>query len=469
MPDRPNIILLVGEDAGRALACHGDPDAVTPNLDRLAAEGCRYDNAFSTAPVCAPSRSTMIMGRYAWAMGSHHMRSKLLAPPRLFTHELRDAGYYVSWPTKLDLNFDPDESFRDDADHWLDRLRNGAFGDQPFFLYRNFGVTHESTMWPEAWGGHGACLERRDNEQLLGSLTDPATVRVPDYLPDTPEVRADIARFYDAVAILDRQVGQVIDALDASPYRDNTLIMFIADHGRGLPREKRWCYDAGLHLACVARWPNAIQPDTVSDELVSWVDLAPTFLSLAGAPIPDDYHGRPFLGPDRADRDFVFAGRDRMDEAYDRVRVSRDQRWHYIRNFFPELPYAQRIKYMENMLTMQVLRRMNAEGTLPELARSFMAHRKPLEELYDAVNDPDMVHNLADAPDHADTLERMRTALDAHLAAHDDLGARSERQLIERGLLADQRESYRQRIEPLPDQHRLGPFPTTILEREELE
>src|SRR5690606_35226603 len=238
----------------------------------------------------------------------------------------------------------------------------GRLPDQPFFLYHNFEVTHESTMWPEPWNGSGQVKNRLENRHLLkpDQIVDPAAVRVPAYLPDTPEVREDIARFYEALSIEDTQVGQVLDAIDISPHRDNTVVIYLTDHGRGLVREKRWCYDAGVHLSLLVRWPKNIKPGSVSDELVSWIDIGPTILSLAGIDRPESFQGQVFLGADKAEpRQYAFSGRDRMDEAYDRVRSARDKRWHYIRNYYPQLPYCQRNLYQEHMETTQVLREMN--------------------------------------------------------------------------------------------------------------
>lgn len=465
MARRPNIILLIGEDTGLHLGCYGDGYASTPRLDRLAAEGCRYDQALSTAPVCAPSRSSIITGMYPWSIGTHQMRSTLLRPPRLFTHELRDAGYFVNWHTKTDFNFDPDTAgdgapWRD-ADHdWLTELAHGTLPQQPFFLYRNFGVTHESTMWSDAFHeAGGAWKEREDQQHLLqpDQRHDPARATVPPYLPDTPEVRRHLAWYYDALSIQDAQIGRVLDALAASPYADNTLVIYMTDHGRGLPREKRWCYDAGLHLPLIVRGPG-IAPGTVSDELVNWVDIAPTLLSLAGASIPQHCQGQAFLGQQKAatPRSFAFAGRDRMDEAFDHVRVARDRRWHYIRNSFPAIPYCQRNHYMERMDATRQLRELHAAGRLAGDAAVWMAPRKPAEELYDAHADPAMVRNLADDPAHAQTLARLRAALDEHLQRVGDLGMVDERELVARGLVKDRIEEFRSRIKPLPPEHRVG-------------
>lgn len=457
---RPNFLILMGEDTGRYYGCYGDAVATTPHLDRLASEGCRYDQAYSTCPVCAPARSTVVTGQYPMKIGTHQMRSRLLAPPRLFTHELRDAGYFVNWSTKLDFNFEPTAGWRDDSQDWVEQLASGALprrAGQPWMLYMNFGITHESSMWPIDETSPGrpkhACL---DPQRPPAKLHDPAKVVAPPYLPDTSRVRADIARHYDNLAELDRQVGRVLAALEQSGEAANTFVIYLADHGRGLPREKRWPYTAGIQEPLVIRGPG-VAAGTTSDELVSWVDIAPTILSLAGAAIPASYDGRAFLGaagqPLTPARQAVFAGRDRMDEAFDRVRVVRDKQWHYVKNFYPQVPYAQRNRYMEHMPTMQELRRLHAAGALHGDAAAFMQYPKPAEELYDLASDPWCVHNVADDPANAGTLARMRGQLAELLDRVGDKGATPERELIEQGLVEDQLTEYRARMAPLPAEH----------------
>ncbi len=464
MSDRLNFMVLQGEDAGRALGCYGDPDARTPHLDQLAAEGCRYDLAFTTSPVCSPSRATVVTGQYPWTLGVHHHRSKLTQPPRLFTHELRDAGYYVNWANKTDFNFDPPADFADDRCEWTDALANGDLPDRPFFLYHNFEVTHESTMWPGGEEG-GQANNRLVREHLLpgGEHIDPDEVHVPAYLPDVPAVRTNIARFYDALAIMDSAAGRMLEALDRSPHRDNTVVIYLTDHGRGLWREKRWLYGPGIHLSLLIRWPGGIEPASVSDELVSWVDLVPTILSLAGVPIPDHYQGQVFLGPDQAaPRDYVFAGRGRMDETFDHVRAARDRQYHYIRNYFPQLPWAQRNQYMEIMETTTAIRELHAKGELTGPPAQWMAATKPAEEFYDAEADPEMVRNLADDPAYREPRDRLRGVLDQAMEAQGDLGRLPERELIERGVIVDQLDELAARIEPLPAEQRIGPAETVL-------
>jgi len=457
---RPNIMLLVGEDVGLHLGCYGVGYATTPNLDRLAARGCRYDNGISCAPVCAPSRCALITGMYPWTVGGHHMRSTLVNPPRLFTHELQDAGYDVLWPTKTDFNLEPPADFArtgDDA-QWLTtgKLPDSASG-VPWFAFWNFGMTHESGMWDKNTNQTSDFADR--TAHLPPELRhDPADAPVPAYLPDTPGVRVEISRYFDNLAWQDQQVGRALQLLEDSGQADNTVVIYLTDHGRGLCREKRWPYEAGVHLPLLIRWPKHIDASSVSDELVSWIDVTATILSLAGAAIPARYQGQVFLGPDKAPpRTYAYSGRDRMDEDFDRVRTSRSKRFRYTRNFFPQIPYLQRIGYMENSAATQSLRDGRAAGTLNQYQAPFLADTKPIEELYDVVADPDCVVNLADDPAHRDTLLAMRADLQRMMEDTHDLGRFDEHELIERGIITDRMETeYRPRIGPLPEHQRIG-------------
>ncbi len=457
-----NIMLLQGEDVGRHLGCYGDSAARTPHLDQLAAEGRRYANAFTHAPVCAPSRGGMVSGRYPYSLGNHHMRSTLANPPRTFAEELREAGYFVNWNTKLDFNFDPRDGWRDEASAWYEK----PAPEQPFFLYENFDITHESRMFPDV----ADALDNPPPEATDLEPHDPSKLTPPPHLSDCPELRGQLAKYYNAYSVLDAQVGARLRWLDEQGLRDNTIVVFLSDHGRGFPREKRWCYDAGLHLPLIVRWPGELEPGTVSDELVAWVDIAPTLLSLAGVAIPEDYQGQVFLGEQAAPpRHCVFAGRDRMDEVFDRVRVVRDKRWHYIRNYAPKLPWAQCQHYMEQQEIMGVMREKWRKGELHGDELAFFREEKPAEELFDTDADPDCMNNLADVPSLAPVLERLRSELDRHLQTVNDLGSVTEEELVERGLLEDRLPEYREHRSECPPERILGPapFPMTLREARE--
>ncbi len=454
---RCNIVLLVAEDTGRHHGCYGDPMRVTPNIDGLAAQGCRFDNAISTAPVCAPSRSSLITGQFPIKIGTHHMRSTLLHPPRLFTEALREAGYHVNWTNKTDFNFDPPPGWVDESSDWISELEQGRKPESPFFHFCNFQITHESGMWPHeawpSWREPAASLG-----QTFASLAvDPARVPVPPYIPDLPATRAELARYYQNLAYQDHQVGRALAALETAGVADNTLVIYLADHGCGALREKRWLYEAGIHVPLVMRWPGRICAGSVREDLVSWVDIAPTILSAAGAEAMKDLDGRVLLG-DRtgAEPPCVFAARDRMDEVFDRARAARDRRFLYIRNFFPQLPHAQRSQYMEKMPSLSEIRRLHAAGALASPADLFFQTRRSAEELFDAIADPHCLNNLAGDERFGEPLGQLRGRLDEWIARTGDLGAVSEGELIARGLVKDRREEYRQRIEPLPPELRFA-------------
>ncbi len=442
---QPNVLLLIGEDTGLHLGCYGDPDARTPTLDTLARDGLLATHAFTHCPVCAPSRSGLVTGRYPYSYGTHHMRSLLKEPPPMFTRALKDAGYHVSWPSKTDFNFDMRD--RDITDR-IDWMQEGFPTQAPWFAYTNLFITHESCMWPDqkpAIAGRATLAphERRD----------PATIRVPPFLPDTPEVRADLVRHHENATVLDHQIASILRQLDASGQAENTIVIFLVDHGAGIPRGKRWCYDLGVHMPLLIRWPRGIPKGTVHPGLVGWVDIAPQILAWCGVARPEGLQGRAFWGDavDTPERAYCFGGRDRMGEMYDRVRFARSRRYLYLENQRPDLPYAQRNGYLETMPSMDAWRREHAAGRLDPIQAAWFARTKPAEELYDTLVDPWNVHNLAADPAHIAILGEHRHAVREHLATVGDLGPVSEWELIRSGLVEDVLTSdVRPRIAPLP-------------------
>ncbi|HMJ92298.1 MAG TPA: sulfatase [Candidatus Acidoferrum sp.] len=436
----PNIIWIVGDDLGPELGCYGDTNSITPNLDRFAREGARFTRAFTHAPVCAPARSGLITGMYPTSMGSHHMRSELLNPPRTFTSHLRELGYFVAWPGKTDFNFKISKDAFDSTANWRSNTPR-----QPFFAYVNLNVTHESQLRATR-----AQTERNLARLKPNEFRDPSKMVLPPYHPDTPDTRRDLANYYNVATALDYQVGDILRELDEKGLATNTIVVFFGDHGRGLPRSKRWIYDSGAHVPLLVRWPGQIKPGTVREDLVSFIDFAPTMLALAGAPVPTNMHGQVFLGAKRAtERKYVFAARDRMDEALDRIRSVRSKDFHYIRNFRPELPYAQRIDYMEEMPTMRVWRQMNLDGKLNATQKLFFQPSKPAEEFYDVNADPHEVRNLATDPKHLTALNEHRAGLEKWIEDTHDMGAISEQELIKRGIVADKLTEYEARVKPL--------------------
>ncbi len=426
--ERPNILWITCEDISPHIGCYGDQQAITPHIDRLATQGVRLTNAFSICGVCAPSRSCIITGMYPTSIGSQHMRSQAVLPDqiRCFTEYLREAGYYCTNNVKTDYNFRHPKSAWDESSrqaHWRSRK-----GDQPFFAVFNFTTTHESRVRakPEAFQKLTARLkpEQRQDVQAL---------QLPPYYPDTPRTRNDWKQYYELITAMDLQVGDVLRELEEDGLADETVVFYYSDHGVGLPRAKRWLYDSGMQVPMIVRWPGQIEPGTTSDRLVSFVDLAPTVLSLAGVEIPSHLQGRAFLGKQEASpRDYIYGARDRMDERYDLIRAVRDKRYKYIRNYEAFKPYAQRISYAEQGPTMQELRRLHAEGGLNAVQELFFRENKTAEELYDLEADPHELNNLSESSQHRKVLERLRAAHLEWAERTIDTGLLPEPILIER-------------------------------------
>ena len=437
---RPNILWISFEDTNPFYGCYGDPVARTPNVDRLAAQGCRYPQTFSTAGVCAPARCAIITGMYAISVGAHHMRTthqnrqtpemptpySVLLPPHVkcFTEYLRAAGYYCTNNDKTDYQFDPPLTAWDELSttaHW----RNRPDPRQPFFAVFNLIQTHESSLWEN---------DARKGPYSIPDVEltfDPKDMRLPPYFPDTPKVREAMARMYTRIEANDRRLAEILQQLDDDGLAENTVVVHWSDHGP-LPRGKRWPYDSGIHVPLIVRWPGHVQTGSVSERLVSTIDLGPTMLSLAGVPIPYHIQGRAFLGAqEAAPREYIFASRDRHDESYDRVRAVRDQRFKYIRNYHPELPRAMWFPYLNRHPIMQELWRLHCANELSG-AQSLLFEPRAVEELYDTQTDPWEIQNLAADVQHRGDLTRLRAALDGWLDEVGDMGAIGEHEMVRR-------------------------------------
>ncbi len=439
LPSRPNIVWISNEDMSPHIGAYGDAMARTPVLDRLARDSIRYTSAFTTAPVCAPSRAAIITGMYQTTIGAQHMRTTedrvpelpgpyLAVPPfyvKAFPEYLRAAGYYTSNRAKTDYQFGVPFTIWDDLGrdaHW----RNRPDRSQPFFSVFNFEVTHESQIFPTSPARKGKPL-----------VTDPLKIAVPPYYPDTPAVREELARMYDNIADMDGQVGEILQQLETDGLADNTIVFYWSDHGDGVPRAKRSLYDSGLRVPLMIRWPKTLGPTvaagSVSDRLVSLIDLAPTVLALAGVEIPTHLQGRVLVGMQAAPApEFVFGARDRMDIEYDMMRSARDGRFLYVRNFAPELPYAGHIIYRNQSAIMQEWLRLQAERALTGAAALWMRTHRPAEELYDTSSDPHQIRNLAADTAHRLTLERMRKAVTDWMTRVADQGLVNEPEMIQR-------------------------------------
>lgn len=400
--DRPNILWLTSEDHGPHLGCYGDRYATTPHIDRLAARGMIYTRAWSCAPVCAPARTTLISGLYPPSTGAEHMRSSVPMPAgkKMYPEYLREAGYYCTNNSKTDYNLREPGKVWDESSakaHWRHRQAG-----QPFFAVFNSTKSHESQ------------IRRRPHK----AVHDPATVRVPAYHPDTPEVREDWAQYYDQLTAVDADAGKLIKELEASGLTEDTIVFYYADHGPGMPRSKRWPYNSGLRVPLVVYIPEKFKhlrpPDYraggASDRLASFVDFAPTVLSLAGVKPPDWMQGHAFLGEyQEGPQPFLYGFRGRMDERYDLVRTVTDGRHVYLRQYMPHEIYGQHVGYMFETPTTQVWKRLHDEGRLTP-AQDVFWQTKPPEELYDLESDPDEVRNVVDVARYQDVLAKLRQA-----------------------------------------------------------
>jgi N-sulfoglucosamine sulfohydrolase len=432
---RPNILWISCEDTGPQLGCYGDPHAVTPTLDRLASQGVRYTRAHTVAGVCAPSRSGIITGMYPSTLGSQYMRCRIELPEfvHCFPEYLRRAGYYCTNNSKTDYNFLPPAEAWDESSnkaHWRKRAKG-----QPFFSVFNILCTHEGQVRLR-----GAAYAAETARLKSGERQDPARLPLPPYYPDTPESRRDWANYYELITAMDYQAGDRLRELEQDGLLDDTIVFFWGDHGVGLPRAKRWVYEASTHVPLIVRVPEKFRaagqgvPASADPRLVSFIDLAPTVLNLAGIEVPSHMQGQPFLGPKLpAPRRHIFAARDRMDERYDLIRAVSDGRYRYIRNFQPWTPWAQPLHYAEQGNILKEMRRLSGLGKLTGPALAFMADRKPVEELYDVHEDPWCIRNLAGAGAHRDTAARLGKALDDWMMGTRDLGLIPEPVVAERG------------------------------------
>jgi len=426
-PKQWNILWLSCEDSSPHLGCYGDKDARTPNLDKLATEGQRYTHAFSTYGVCAPCRSSIITAMYPASIGTGHMRSEGVPPPpvKCFTEWLRAAGYYCTNNVKTDYNFAAPVTAWDENSakaHW-----RGREPGQPFFSVINIVSTHESQIWTED------AYKRNISTLSPEELHDPAKLTVPPIYPDTPTVRKDLARLHDNITSMDKVMGGYLKQLADDGLADSTIVFFWGDHGDGMTRCKRWVYDSGTRVPLIVRWPGQIKPGSVTDRMVSLLDLGPTALSLAGVKPPAHMHGQAFLGAHaQKPRQYCFMARDRMDETYDIIRSVRDQRFRYIRNYQPEKSYAQNIEYMDRMPTLKEMRALHAAGKLTGPPALYFRPTKPKEELFDSQADPWEINDLAADPKYAKHLARLRAAHERFMKDTNDQALVPEPELKER-------------------------------------
>jgi len=437
-PDRPNIIWIVGENLNLDLGIYGVKNVSTPNLDALARQGMHFTHVFSTSPVCAPSRSAFMTGMYQTTTDTHNMRShreddyRLPEGVRPITHRLKEAGYFTANITnigdrivgtgKLDLNF-VNEGPIYDSDDW-----SMLSSHQPFFAQINtpeieYDIYDRKTASKSrvTWVG----------EEVHPKIATPENVTPPPYYPDHDITRQEMARYYNSVSGMDIRIGWILEQLQKDGLAENTVVIFFADNGRLDARGIHWCWDTGLHVPLIIRWPGNITPPTnytsgmVNENMISLLDITATTLEIACIPRPLGMQSRDFLG-ENADlpRTYVFSARDRIDETVSRIRSVREKRYHYIRNYMPEQGFASLNRYKEKCFAVKALMRdLYAQGNLTGPAAELM-EPLPYEQLYDTENDPHEINNLAESEksDHREALLRLRAALDTWIAETGDRG-----------------------------------------------
>lgn len=439
--EKPNILWITAEDMSPTLGAYGDTYATTPNLDAFAKESVRYTNAFAAAPVCSPSRSTLITGMWAPSLGTSQMRSAYPLPISVkgFPTYLREAGYFTTNNEKTDYNTADEarlikESWDESSGtaHWRSEARKEG---QPFFAVFNQMVSHQSRtmVWP-----YPVFEENVQSKLSADQVHDPAKVVVPPYYPDTELVRREIARFYDCVTVMDSEVGRVLAQLEEDGLAENTIVFFYSDHGSGMPRHKRLLHDSGMKVPLLVRFPEKFKHlapagagETV-DRLVSFVEFGPTVLSLLGLPVPENMQGEVFLGPEASpEPEYVYGFRDRVDEVFDLSRSVRSDQYLYIRNYLPHYSWAQRSVYSDLGEIQQEIARYAAANagklTPPQLA--YAGPTRPVEEFYDVTADPQNLVNLA-------TAERS-PAQDAALEAHRAALVKKRTEILDLGVLPE--------------------------------
>lgn len=434
-PSLPNIIWLVAEDQSpEFLPMYGNSSTKLPYLSSLSDDGVIFNNAYSPVPVCAPARSALITGVYPSTLGTHNMRTynankkenqpsigiPNYSPPapsgvKMFPQYLRSKGYYTINNNKEDYNFKKTDGVWDESSskaHWRNRKTN-----EPFFAVFNFGITHESQIW-------------RQGDQPL--LVDPKKIPVPPVFPDSKEVRKDLAVNYSNLIRLDKQVGKIIEELKSDGLYENSIIFFYGDHGGPFPRYKRSLYETGIKVPLIIKFAGQENAGTSNDDFISFIDYAPSILSLVGIKPPDFIQGKAQFGPFKVKEKstFIFATSDRFDEKVDRLRAVRHGKFKYIRNFNPEISNAIPVSYREQMPMMQYLNKMWEAQKLKASAATWFKTPKPKEELYDLEQDPYELNNLTDNLKLLDTLIFLRNRLDQWILETKDLGRYPEKELI---------------------------------------
>ena len=406
--EKPNILWITSEDNGISwVSCYGGTNAKTPSIDKLAEEGFRYLHCFDNAAVCAPTRSCWITGMYGISNGTQPMRSRNKIPHdkiKYYPDLLKKAGYHTSNPGKTDYNI----GGRSDKDCWDHKGGKERYGwrlrkpGQPFFAVVNIGDSHESRA-------HG---------DVNNPQKDPAKMKLFSYHPDLPVIRKNYAKYAAAVERMDRKVKDTLDALKKDGLYEDTIIIYNSDHGGVMARSKRFLYASGVHCPLVIRIPEKLKhlypaekPGMTVDRIVSFVDMPKTWLSLAAAEIPDTFQGTIFLGKGTEPAPkYHLSFRERADERLDHVRMIRDERFAYHKNYMPYAPAGQHLAYLWKAPATPAWEQHHREGKTNEITGRFFRPRVS-EEFYDNKIDFDNVYNLIDKAEHQQKIAELKKAL----------------------------------------------------------
>lgn len=412
---KPNILWLTIEDTSLFFGCYGDKVAKTPNVDQLAREGTLFTNAFASSPVCSPARSALISGMYVGELGVGNHRSVVKIPDFVkgYPHYLKKVGYYCTNHTKTDYNFA-------DSWHWARKLWDDTSNsaswrnrkpDQPFFHVENYVDSHQSRTSVNSY----ARFKKNIQSQLKPEqITSPDEVVLPSFYTDSPRVRKAYARMYDCITLVDTQIGEKLQQLKDDGLYEDTIIFFYPDHGAGMPRFKTTPLDLGYRVPLVVRVPEKyrslvnLKPGSKCDKIISFVDLGPTVLNIAGAEIPDYMSGLPILGPNEKEKKFFFGSANDIGATEQHSRSVYDGRYIYIKNYMPHLSYTQSQRYCDGAELLHFMREDKEAGILSPEAAYYMSDTRPPEELYDLKNDNWEVHNLADKAKYNHLLKKMR-------------------------------------------------------------
>lgn len=408
---KPNIIWLMAEDISTDLECYGMKAVKTPNLNKMAEEGVRFDNCFVTNSISSPSRSSMLTGVHQLKINAHHHRSNTNVPLdsdyKPFTSYLRDAGYtcvlgnhgVMGFGRKVDANFKYEA-----IGEWDGKTKFGLFDkydrfeqkDQPFFAQIQLLVTHRGDWWNNV-------------RAKSAHPVNPDLVELPPYMADNPTVRLDWAKYLDQIEYMDNEVAMIFKELEEKGMAQNTIVIFIGDNGRCNLKGKGYLFDPGLRIPFIVYSPYKLPGKKIRKDVVSAIDITATILDFAGVSVPKNMDGKPVFDKNFK-RDEVYAARDLWDEIMEKSRAITSGEWKYIRNDMPEVPYDAHQAYLEFYRpAVHVMRTLNEEGKLNEVQEQFFAPNKPKEELYNLKKDPFETNNLASNPKYAKILKMMRT------------------------------------------------------------